>query len=250
MAEHSNDIPSNEAPLDSWKEIAAYLQRDVSTAIRWEKSEDLPVHRHHHLSRASVYAYPSEIDVWRAARKPKAGETAAAEQAGPRQLPSARPLIPGLAIAGLIVLALLVVRFGPVLNPPSPIAQAAEDGLRTELVWPKAVGVSPQGSVSHDGKFVTYVDWLDEGNLAIRNLSTGENRRLTHTADGVSGNADDAFASNSRISPDGKQVVYSWAHVSPAGETAAPAVGRRSDRTAYHLEPGGRQLGLGSGLVP
>ncbi len=49
--------------LDSWKEIAAYLDRDESTVRRWEK-EGLPVHRHVHKSKASVYAYPSEIDVW------------------------------------------------------------------------------------------------------------------------------------------------------------------------------------------
>src|SRR5512143_3513254 len=58
-----------ETPLESWKEIGAYLQRDATTARRWEKEEGLPVHRHGHKSRASVYAYPSEIDAWRASRK-------------------------------------------------------------------------------------------------------------------------------------------------------------------------------------
>ena len=51
--------------LDSWKEIAAYLQRDVRTARRWELEEGLPVHRHPHKSRSSVYAYRSQIDSWR-----------------------------------------------------------------------------------------------------------------------------------------------------------------------------------------
>ena len=32
--------------LDSWKEIAAYLNRDVTTVQRWEKREGMPVHRH------------------------------------------------------------------------------------------------------------------------------------------------------------------------------------------------------------
>ena len=49
--------------LDSWKTIAAYLKRDESTVRRWEK-EGLPVHRHLHAKKASVYAYPSEIDSW------------------------------------------------------------------------------------------------------------------------------------------------------------------------------------------
>ena len=50
--------------LDSWKEIAAYLKRDVATARRWEKREALPVHRHHHEKLGSVYAYASELDAW------------------------------------------------------------------------------------------------------------------------------------------------------------------------------------------
>src|SRR2546425_5147358 len=49
--------------LDSWKEIAAYLKRDESTVRRWEK-EGLPVHRHAHKRKATVYAHKSEIDVW------------------------------------------------------------------------------------------------------------------------------------------------------------------------------------------
>jgi hypothetical protein len=49
--------------LDSWKAIAAYLKRDESTVRRWEK-EGLPVHRHMHVKKASVYAYRAEIDSW------------------------------------------------------------------------------------------------------------------------------------------------------------------------------------------
>ena len=49
--------------LDSWKAIAAYLKRDESTVRRWEK-EGLPVHRHLHTKKASIYAYVSEIDLW------------------------------------------------------------------------------------------------------------------------------------------------------------------------------------------
>ena len=50
--------------LDSWKEIAVYLNRDISTVQRWEKEEGLPVHRHLHHKQATVYAYGSEIDAW------------------------------------------------------------------------------------------------------------------------------------------------------------------------------------------
>lgn len=50
--------------LDSWKDIAAYLKRDVSTVQRWEKREAMPVHRHLHDKLGTVYAYRSEVDTW------------------------------------------------------------------------------------------------------------------------------------------------------------------------------------------
>src|ERR1700737_2235956 len=59
--------PSLKAPedrLDSWKEIAAYLNRDVTTVQRWEKREAMPVHRHLHERGGSVYASRAELDAW------------------------------------------------------------------------------------------------------------------------------------------------------------------------------------------
>jgi TolB-like protein/Flp pilus assembly protein TadD len=56
--------------LESWKEIAAYLGRDVTTVRRWEKREGLPVHRLHHSRLGSVYAYTVELDAWRDERAP------------------------------------------------------------------------------------------------------------------------------------------------------------------------------------
>jgi Tol biopolymer transport system component len=50
--------------LDSWKEIAAYLHRDVKTVQRWEKREAMPVHRHLHEKLGSVYGFRSELDAW------------------------------------------------------------------------------------------------------------------------------------------------------------------------------------------
>ncbi len=55
--------------LDSWKEIAAYLNRDVTTVQRWEKREGMPVHRHLHDRSGSVYAYGPELDAWLNTRK-------------------------------------------------------------------------------------------------------------------------------------------------------------------------------------
>ena len=50
--------------LHAWKEIANNQSRDVSTVQRWEKREQMPVHRHLHDKLGSVYAFRSELDVW------------------------------------------------------------------------------------------------------------------------------------------------------------------------------------------
>jgi len=55
--------------LESWKEIATYLGRDVTSVRRWEKREGMPVHRHVHDKRGSVYAYGSELDAWLQSRR-------------------------------------------------------------------------------------------------------------------------------------------------------------------------------------
>jgi YVTN family beta-propeller protein len=50
--------------LESWKEIAAYLKRDVRTVQRWEKSEKLPVHRHMHGTQGTISASKQELATW------------------------------------------------------------------------------------------------------------------------------------------------------------------------------------------
>jgi hypothetical protein len=62
-------INGSDDRLESWKEIAAYLKRGVRTVQRWEQAEGLPVHRHHHGKRGTVYAFREEIDAWRENRK-------------------------------------------------------------------------------------------------------------------------------------------------------------------------------------
>lgn len=71
------DIPPDTARrrLDSWKEIAEYLRRDVRTAMRWE-SQGLPLHRV--AGGRSVFAFTNEIDAWMAGHP--------AEQAGSGQV--------------------------------------------------------------------------------------------------------------------------------------------------------------------
>jgi TolB-like protein/Tfp pilus assembly protein PilF len=62
-------VRSLEDRLDSWKEIAVYLDRDVTTVQRWEKREGMPVHRHQHDRMGSVYAFRSELDTWVESRR-------------------------------------------------------------------------------------------------------------------------------------------------------------------------------------
>jgi TolB-like protein/Tfp pilus assembly protein PilF len=62
--------PLPEKKLVSWKEIAAHLGREVRTVQRWETTEGLPVHRHEHQKKSTVYAYASELDEWIRKRQP------------------------------------------------------------------------------------------------------------------------------------------------------------------------------------
>ncbi|HEU4691873.1 MAG TPA: tetratricopeptide repeat protein [Vicinamibacterales bacterium] len=55
--------------LESWKEIASYLNRSERTVRRWEEKEGLPVHRLAHDKRGSVYAFTSELEAWRESRR-------------------------------------------------------------------------------------------------------------------------------------------------------------------------------------
>jgi hypothetical protein len=63
----SFEMPPRNTPqksLESWKQIAAYLDRSERTVRRWEASEGLPVHRREHEKQDTVFAYKHEIDAW------------------------------------------------------------------------------------------------------------------------------------------------------------------------------------------
>jgi tetratricopeptide (TPR) repeat protein len=57
--------------LNSWKEIAAFFDRDERTVRRWEKERGLPVHRVPGGGRGGVFAYAAELRDW---LKGRAGE--------------------------------------------------------------------------------------------------------------------------------------------------------------------------------
>jgi Tol biopolymer transport system component len=186
-----------EAPLESWKEIATYLERDVSTVRRWEKLESLPVHRCLHLARSSVYAYPNELDAWKSARQPRADVA---------PLTPLRRATAAVGFALAVMLALGAVASGPLLTPARAAAQPF-DGIVNRQVW-AGTGVDSMGGLSPDGRYLSFVDWSN-GDLAVRDLATGKSRHLTSKG---SWEDSDEFAEYSVVSPDGRQVAYAWSN--------------------------------------
>ena len=80
-----------------------------------------------------------------------------------------------------------------------------ESGMATRRIW-AGPDVDILGSVSSDGRYLSYTDW-ETGDLAIRDLETGKNRRLTNKG---SWDGSSEYAEFSAVSPDGKQVAYAW----------------------------------------
>ena len=104
--------------LDSWKEIAVYLHRDVKTVQRWEKREGMPVHRHQHDRMGSVYAFSAELDAWVQSRRLRLQEEEKARTAE-TLVDAEGDHVPGwtpgtrrwLVVGGVAVLALLAVTY-------------------------------------------------------------------------------------------------------------------------------------------
>ena len=186
--------PADETPLESWKEIAAYLQRDARTVTRWEKAEGLPVRRHLHQARSSVYAYPSELQAWRARRKPETPRAAPA-------VPFWRRPLPSVAFALVIILALVSVGNGPRFGPTEARAEEGS-GMVVRQILP-AGPADYYGGPSSDGRYLTFVE---KGDLGVRDLVTDNKRILTSRP---KGSLQFAFY-NSAVSPDSKRVAHAW----------------------------------------
>src|SRR6201984_1136609 len=97
--------------LESWKEIAAYLGRDVTTVRRWERREGLPVYRILHSKLGSVYAYTTELDAWRDGRAGVATHVADADPVLEIARHGLRARRRWLVVCGVAMLALLVVAY-------------------------------------------------------------------------------------------------------------------------------------------
>src|SRR5512138_3638660 len=105
--------------LESWKEIAAYMKRDVTTVQRWEKREGMPVHRHLHDKVGSVYAFRTDLDAWARSRSVVLGpaerdrEQVRGEPAGAAAVPAARSgrrwRLRAAVAAGAVALTAVVV---------------------------------------------------------------------------------------------------------------------------------------------
>ncbi len=183
-----------EPRLDSWKEIAAYLRRDVSTVQRWEKREGMPVHRHVHDKQGSVSALRTELDAWihgRRNRDTDASPTAAREGAA----------------SGVDAFS------------KSPIANA-------EFTPVTDFGGAPYAAaISRDGKFVAFLSNLDgRTDVWITQLGAGRFYNLTRGA----APAPDLVNHDIRtlsFSPDGALVLF-WARAAGrVGIWSVPTLG-------------------------
>jgi Tol biopolymer transport system component len=134
--------------LDSWKEIATHLRRDVRTVQRWEKEEGLPVHRLLHGKQGTVYAHAAEIDAWWESRR------RALDTAGSHSRPTAK-----LAIAVTLGVALAVVSW-VVSRFSVPTFRQSEPPLLAPAVFEFSVPVSEGAgfslAVAGDGRRIAF----------------------------------------------------------------------------------------------
>lgn len=187
-----------EGRLDSWKKIAAYLKRDVSTVQRWERREAMPVHRHVHDKLGSVYAFRSELNAWRTSRgldvgaelQALADEAPAIEpareaardslpsSAGAAIWPSARRrsfLWMGIAAAALLTAgALIWFADGSGYRSRSPLTNAQFRPL-TDFD-----GTENAAAISRDGSFVAFLADRDgQVDAWVTRAGSGDFRNLT-----------------------------------------------------------------------
>lgn len=115
--------------LNSWKEIAEYVGRNVRTVIRWEQEGGLPVHRVPVGHRRAVFAYRHEIDHWlQNGFKMADGEAPDAPLDPPGNYPESKSQ--SVAAAG-----------GSSLVVDRPGRRAGEKRIPATLLWRIAVGL-------------------------------------------------------------------------------------------------------------
>jgi Tol biopolymer transport system component len=172
--------PEGTAPedrLDSWKEIAAYLKRDVTTVQRWEKREGMPIRRHQHDKLGSVYAFRSELDEWTrsrgalAAREPPEPEPAAAKPRRRSRTLLWTSIAAGLLL-GLAATGWLLERRGYFWRNPM---EAARVRSVTDFE-----GTEQAAAISRDGRFVAFLSDRDgHMDVWVTQSGTGQFYNLT-----------------------------------------------------------------------
>ena len=168
--------------LDSWKKIASYLKRDVSTVQRWERREAMPVHRHLHDKQGSVFAFRSELDLWWESRRTRLGQEDADAGGRPPQIIAAprvrstRLVQLGVA-AGVILTAGALAWFAAKTGYfwSNPLANAKYTRLLD------FAGSVQAATISRDGKLVAFVGDRDgQIDAWVSQAGSGTYRDLTH----------------------------------------------------------------------
>jgi TolB-like protein/Flp pilus assembly protein TadD len=155
--------------LDSWKAIAAYLKRDVTTVQRWERREAMPVHRHLHDKRGSVYALASEIDAWRETRATLFERAPTTDGTPARGLFRTRR---ALAVTVIIVLVIAAVPYYILRHSQAPNAAA------TKIT---ALAVLPLRNLSGDPTQEYLAEGMTES-LIARLAQLRDLRVISHTS--------------------------------------------------------------------
>ena len=203
--------------LDSWKRIAAYLKRDVSTVQRWERREAMPVHRHQHDKLGSVFAFRSELDVWWTSRRGDlAGDgDGAAVESSPPSLPQLPP--PALAQSPASRLRLAIAMLAGVLLA---VVAAIDYARRNDFFWRSPLadakftplldfdGDEEAAAISRDGRRLAFVA-TKQGRVDawLSTIDSGTYRNLTR---GQVGELINPATRTLLFSSDG-QSVYVWA---------------------------------------
>jgi Tol biopolymer transport system component len=211
--------------LDSWKEIAAYLKRDVTTVQRWEKRESMPVHRHLHDKLGSVYAFRSELDAWASRRTGQSANEAPSNHPGAPTVPAAgRTAARAPRIWVAVALTGAVIAVGAILWSQRPLRLGGNSPLdvRIEAVT-EFDGLEQAAAISRDGRVAAFLS--DRGgriDVWVTQLGSGQFRNLT------AGSAPELINASVRtlgFTPDGESVTY-W--VRRSSDTGGPDIGIRS----------------------
>jgi Tol biopolymer transport system component len=177
--------------LDSWKKIASYLKRDVSTVQRWERREGMPVHRHQHDKMGSVFAYRSELDAWWTSRRAHLTQESPNEGERPAQI--AQAVEDGARTTARHFYASRPVRLGAAVGVTLIVGAFAWFAAEADYFWRNPLahakftrlldfpGTEQAATISRDGKFVAFVGDRDgQVDVWVSDVGSGTYRDLTH----------------------------------------------------------------------